>query len=88
MENHKLSKFFDGVYVYQTRYSEIWNILKYTNVLVTQNIWPMDGNEIGVVEYLCPLTVYTVFPRISAGSLNMRRDIKKGICMLKINTHY
>ena len=57
MENHKILKFFDGVYT-KLVIQRFGTYLKETNVLVTQNIWPMDGNEIGVVEYLCPLTVY------------------------------
>ena len=56
MENHKIFKFFDRVYT-KLVIQRFGIFLKYTNVLVTQNIWPMDGNEFGVVEYLCPLTV-------------------------------
>ena len=56
MENHKISKFIDGLYA-KLVIQRFGTFFKYTNVLVTQNIWPMDGNEIGVVEYFCPLNV-------------------------------
>ena len=56
MGNHKISKFLDGVYT-KLVIQIFGTFLNHTNVLVTQNIWSMDDNEISVVEYFCPLTV-------------------------------
>ena len=56
MENHKIFRFLDGVYT-KLVIQRFGIFLKYTNVLATQNIWPLDGNEIGAVEYFCSLTV-------------------------------
>ena len=46
--------------VYQTCCPRFEIFLKDISVRVTHNILPMDGNEIGVVEYFCPLTVYII----------------------------